>query len=77
MFSDIINWINGNAEKGAEYILKPILNLPSVLKFMIVVIIAFLAFVGLIRVARKALKIVVGVAVVFIVLLIAWLIFFK
>ncbi|MCM1260821.1 MAG: hypothetical protein NC182_06795 [Prevotella sp.] len=73
----IIDWLNQTGEKVSDIILNPFLSLPGFLKLIAVVIIALLSIIGLIRVARKALKTVVGVACVFIILLVAWLILGK
>ncbi len=77
MFRGIIDWINNLGNQLVEYILYPLLHLPGLLKFLLVIAIAFLTIIGLIRVARKMLKLVIGVAGAFIILLILWLIFFR
>lgn len=73
----VVDWLNNKCEEFAQNILKPLLTLPGFLKLVLVIIIAFLGIIGLFRVAQKAFKIVVGVAVVFVILLVGWLLFFR
>ncbi len=70
---NIIEWINNTGEKIADIILGPFYSLPGFLKFIVVILIAFLSLIGLIRVIKKAFKTVVGVAIVFIIVLIGWI----
>ena len=61
-------------EKIADIILKPFMSLPGFIKMLVTFGFAILIVIGAICVARKALKTVVGIACLFVIVLIVWLI---
>lgn len=74
MLGFIIDWMNETGEKIADIILKPFMSLPGFIKMLVTFGFAILIVIGAICVARKALKTVVGIACLFVIVLIIWLI---
>ena len=74
MLGFIIDWMNETGEKIADIILKPFMSLPGFIKMLVTFGFAILIVIGAICVARKALKTVVGIACLFVIVLIVWLI---
>ena len=75
MISRLLNLLSELGNKATEYLLNPYMELPGYFKFLILIGILFLSVIGLFRVAKHALKTVVGIACVFVVLLVLWIIF--
>ena len=75
MVSKLLNWLSELGNRATDFILDPYMGLPGYFKFLILIGVIFLSIVGLFHVAKGALKTVIGIACVFIVLLILWIIF--
>ena len=75
MISKLLNWMSEMGDKATDFFLNPYMELPGYFKFLILIGILFLSVIGLFRVAKHALKTVVGIACVFVVLLVLWIIF--
>lgn len=73
----MIEWMNEKGQNIVDIILKPFNALPGFMQFLVIIAIAILTIIGLFAFAKKALKSVVGVACVFIVVLIAWILLSK
>lgn len=73
----MIGWMNEKGQNIVDIILNPFNMLPGFMKFLVLIVIGILAVIGLFVFAKKALKSVVGVACVFIVVLIAWILLSK
>lgn len=77
MLGFIVEWMNETGDKIVDIILKPFLNLPGFVKMLVTFGLITLIVIGAICVVRKALKTVVGIACLFIIILIVWLIISK
>lgn len=75
MISKLLNWMSEMGDKATDFFLNPYMELPGYFKFLILIGILFLSVIGLFHVAKHALKTVVGIACVFVVLLVLWIIF--
>lgn len=73
----MIGWMNEKGQDIVNIILNPFNMLPGFMKFLVLIVIGILTIIGLFTFAKKALKSVVGVACVFIVVLIAWILLSK
>ena len=73
MISRLLNWLSETGDKWTDFFLKPYIGLPGYFKFLILIAVLFLSIVGLFHVAKRALKTVVGIACLFVVLLVIWL----
>lgn len=69
----IVDWANNTGNKIADIILGPFINLPGFLKMLVTFALLILTVVGAVTLARKMLKAVVGIACLFIIIMIVWL----
>lgn len=75
MISRLLNLLSELGNKATEYLLNPYMELPGYFKILILLTVIFLSVIGLFNVAKRAFKTVIGIACVFVTLLIIWVIF--
>ena len=75
MISKLLDWMSETGDKATDFFLNPYMDLPGYFKFLVLIGILLLSVIGLFHVAKRALKTVVGIACVFVLLLIVWMVF--